>query len=68
VPVPIPEPLFRPLLGRFGLPALPRGAVTHLKFPIVIDDGPFRAATGFSHEHDAQRTIRAFRAASPPPA
>ncbi len=59
--VPIPEPLFRLLLGRFGLPRLPPGALKHVKYPVVIDASLFRAATGFGHEHDADRTAREFR-------
>lgn len=60
-PVPVPEPLFRFMLGRFGLPYLPRGALTHLKFPIVIDGRSFQKATGFTHAHDAFDTLREFR-------
>ena len=48
------------LLGRFGLPQLPRGALAHIKYPVVIDAGAFRTATGFEHELDEETTIRAF--------
>lgn len=61
--VPVPEPLFRLLLGRFGLPRLPPGALAHVKYPVVVDASSFRAATGFSHRHDADETVRAFREA-----
>jgi UDP-glucose 4-epimerase len=63
--VPIPEPLFRLLSGRLGLPKLPPGALNHLKYPVVIDAAAFRAATGFAHVHSAEATIAAFREASP---
>jgi len=58
---PIPEPLFRLLLGRFGLPRLPPGALKHVKYPVVIDASAFRAATGYQHERDADSTAREFR-------
>jgi UDP-glucose 4-epimerase len=48
--VPMPEPLLAALLGRFGFPALPRGALEHIKFPIVVDATAFTSATGFTHE------------------
>jgi len=67
VPVPLPEIVFATMLGRFGLPKLPRGALGHIKYPIVIDSSSFRAATGFSHEYDEVRTLRDFREAFPPP-
>jgi UDP-glucose 4-epimerase len=57
----VPEALFRLLLGRFGLPKLPPGALMHVKYPVVIDDAAFRAATGFRHQHDADDTAHEFR-------
>lgn len=66
-PLPVPEVFYSLSLGRFGLPRLTRGAVAHIKYPIVVDDGRFREATGFRHEHDAERTLGAFRAAFPLP-
>jgi UDP-glucose 4-epimerase len=61
--VPIPEPLFRWVLGRFGLVRLPNGAVDHLKFPVVVDARAFQEATGFRFAHDVDEAIRLFRAA-----
>jgi UDP-glucose 4-epimerase len=63
-PVPVPEILLRGVFGRFGLPQLPPGAVAHLKYPVVIDDSSFRAATSFNHKYDEDQTIAAFRAAT----
>jgi UDP-glucose 4-epimerase len=60
-PIRVPEPLFRLALGRFGLPRLPPGAVEHIKYPVVIDAGAFRQATGFEPEFDEDATMRAFR-------
>ena len=60
---PLPEPIFHLALGRFGLPKLPPGAVMHIKYPIVVDDAPFREATGFTHVHDEDATMAAFREA-----
>jgi UDP-glucose 4-epimerase len=65
--IPLPEPLFRVMSGRFGLPRLPAGALSHLKYPVVIDGSAFRGATDFDHEQSAEATIAAFREASPPP-
>ncbi len=59
-PAPMPEPLLAALLGRFGLPALPRGALEHIKFPIVVDARAFRAATGFAHEVGEVEALRRY--------
>ncbi len=67
-PFPIPEIVFNALLGRFGLPRLPPGALTHIKYPVVIDASAFRAATGFTYEIDEVQAMHEFRAAFPPPA
>ena len=63
-PLPVPEGLFRAMLGRFGLPGLPQGAVEHIKYPIVIDSMRFKKNVGFRYTHDAEATIESFRAAS----
>jgi len=60
-PLPVPESLFNLLMGRFGLPRLSKGALSHIKFPIVIDSKPFRNATGFRFEFDAHDAITAFK-------
>ncbi|MBX7077585.1 MAG: SDR family oxidoreductase [Nannocystaceae bacterium] len=62
-PVPLPEALIRPLLGRFGLPRLPPGALEHVKYPVVIDSSAFRKATGFAPQFDEDATMAAFREA-----
>lgn len=59
--LPIPELLFRAMLGRFGLPQLPRGALEHVKYPVVIDASEFVDATGFKPEFDEDATMRAYR-------
>lgn len=59
--LPIPEPLFERMLGHFGLPLLPRGATGHVKYPLVIEDKPFREATGFKPSYDEIQTMEAFR-------
>ena len=64
--LPLPGPLLRQLLGRFGLPNLAAGALNHIKYPVVIDASSFRAATGFTHRHDELATARAFKLAYPP--
>lgn len=59
--VSMPEPVAIRMLGRFGFPRLPRAAINHLKYPVVIDDAAFRKATGYVHELDAEQAIGAFR-------
>src|SRR5262249_4642376 len=45
--LPVPEPLFRSILGRFGFPQMPQGSVDFLKYSCLVDDRAFRSATGF---------------------
>jgi UDP-glucose 4-epimerase len=66
-PLPLPESAFQWLRGRLGLPRLPPGAVQHVKYPVVIDDGAFRRATGWSHTHDELDCLTNFRRAFPRP-
>jgi UDP-glucose 4-epimerase len=63
--VPLPEILFRNLLGRFGMPRLPPGALEHIKYPVVVDAGAFRRETGFASRFDDVATMSAFAAAFP---
>src|SRR5262249_42130147 len=58
--IPIPEPLLRFAFGRFGLSFLPSGAISHLKYPVVVDPSSFRAATRFEHRCDERETIESF--------
>ena len=58
--LPLPEPLLAMLAGRAGLPRLSRGALAHIKFPIVVDAAPFRAATGFAARFDELTTVQTF--------
>jgi UDP-glucose 4-epimerase len=53
------------LLGRFGLPKLPPGAIAHIKYPVVVDAAAFRAATGFTHTIDEVRAVHEYRDAFP---
>lgn len=62
--LPIPEPIFARALGRFGLPKLPRGALDHIKYPVVVEDEAFRRDAGFIPEYDGPSTMRAFKKAS----
>jgi len=66
LPIHIPEFALTGALGHFGLPQLDRGAIAHLKYPVVVDASAFIAATGFAYAHDAVDTIHTFRDAFPP--
>ena len=59
----VPERLLPLVMGRFGLPRLPPGAIDHLKFPIVIDSTAFRKATGYRYSFDELEVLEAFRQA-----
>jgi UDP-glucose 4-epimerase len=63
--LPLPELMLSMLLGRGGLPRLSRGALAHVKYPIVVDAAPFRAATGFAHRYDELVTAQTFADAFP---
>lgn len=63
--VPVPEPVLVRLLGRFGFPRLPRGALEHIKFPIVVDGTAFKTATGFTHSTDEVEALKRYRRISP---
>jgi UDP-glucose 4-epimerase len=64
-PAYMPEWIFRAMLGRFGLPRLPPGAMAHIKYPVVVDAAPFRAATGFHPERDEAACMREYEDAFP---
>ena len=59
--VPLPEFIFPKVMGKFGFPKLPRGAVSHIKYPVVIDGSAFQKQTGFQYEFDEFQTMAAFR-------
>jgi UDP-glucose 4-epimerase len=63
--VAVPLPVLRQLLGRFGFPRLPAGALTHLMYPVVVDATAFAQATGFSPRSDELLLLARFRAALP---
>jgi UDP-glucose 4-epimerase len=61
---PMLEGMLPRFLGHFGLPRLPRGAIAHLKHPVVVDNSAFVAATGFQHTWDEHATMASFRDAN----
>jgi len=61
---PMLEGMVPRFLGRFGLPKLPRGAIAHLKHPVVVDDSAFVTATGFEYTWDEHSTMASFRDAN----
>lgn len=63
--VPIPESLYRISLGKFGLPEIPAGALSLLKYPLIVDDSAFRSRTGYVQRFDVRQTLERFRLLSP---
>ncbi|TMA89095.1 MAG: NAD-dependent epimerase/dehydratase family protein [Deltaproteobacteria bacterium] len=64
--LPLPEAVLALLVGRAGLPRLSRGALAHIKYPIVVDASLFRRETGFQHRFDELTTVHTFADAVPP--
>ena len=62
----LPEFVLAGMLGHFGLPKLPLGALGHLKYPVVIDARSFAESTGFAHAHNEIEAIRDFRRSKGP--
>ena len=60
----MPEGMLPRALGRFGLPKLPRGAIAHLKHPVVVDNSAFVEATGFEYGYSENQTMSSFRDAN----
>jgi UDP-glucose 4-epimerase len=70
--VPIPEAVFRISARGFGLAELPGGALSLLKYPLLVDDAAFRNRTGFRPCHDEAATLENYRLSldqreAPPP-
>jgi UDP-glucose 4-epimerase len=63
--LPLPETVLALLVGRAGLPRLSRGALAHIKYPIVVDASLFRREAGFAHRFDELTTARTFADAFP---
>jgi UDP-glucose 4-epimerase len=63
--IPLPEFVFVRSLGRFGLPKLPRGALDHIKYSIVLESASFRRATGFDHDVDEVQAMHEYKQAFP---
>ena len=59
--VAIPGPAYARVLGRFGFPYLPADAISHIKFPIVVDGSAFVNATGFEPRFTARQAMEGFR-------
>ncbi len=60
VNVPIPEHLFNITQGHFGLSKLPKGAINHIKYSVVLDNSAFVKATGFQYNYDEIQTIQSY--------
>jgi UDP-glucose 4-epimerase len=66
VALPLPEFVIYAAMGKFGLPKLPKGALEHIKYPVVVDAAAFRKATGFEHVVSEAEAMRQYREAFPP--
>ena len=64
IAVPIPEFLFAPMLKRFVFSKLPPSAINHVKYPVVIQDQPFRSITNYQHQIDEEQLLASFRSYS----
>jgi UDP-glucose 4-epimerase len=62
----LPEVVLAAMLGRRGLPGLPRGALAHVKFPVVSDGSLWRSTSGFEHRFEGRATLEDFARAFPP--
>ncbi len=60
-PIPMLQPIFNVVQGRYGFSSLSERATPHLKYPIVLDDTAFREATGFEHAYSETQTLDGFR-------
>jgi nucleoside-diphosphate-sugar epimerase len=60
IALPLPESVLALLLGRGGLPRLSRAALSHIKYPLVVDASLFRKETGFNHRFDELVTVQTF--------
>ncbi len=60
IALPLPERVLALLLGRGGLPRLSRAALSHIKYPLVVDASLFRKETGFHHRFDELVTVQTF--------
>ena len=58
--VPIPEQLFNLMQGKFGLSKLPKGAINHIKYSVVLGNEAFVKATGFQHNYDEIQTMQSY--------
>ena len=54
---PIPETLLPFCLGKMGISRLPRASLSHLKYPIAINDELFRSSTDFKHQYDVEQVM-----------
>ena len=61
---PLPEPLYTLITKRLALSSLPYSAINHIKYPVVVQDQPFRALTGYTPNIDQQSLLASFKSYS----
>lgn len=61
VPVPLPEPIYTLAVKRLKLTPLPLSALSHIKYPVVVEDQPFRSLTGYQPHINQSQLLEAFR-------
>ena len=64
VPFPLPEPLYTMITKRLSLTSLPYSARDHIKYPVVIQDQPFRSLTGYEPDIDQMNLLASFKSYS----
>ena len=64
IPVPLPEPLYALLAQRLSLTPLPTSALSHIKYPVVVRDQPFRSLTGYRHHIEQEELLQSFKSYS----
>ncbi len=62
---PMPERVLAAMMGKFGMPQLPRRALDHIKYPVVVDSTRFRDVTGFRPRFDEKQTVQSYARAFP---
>ena len=64
VHIPLPEALYTMITRSLSLTSLPLSAIKHIKYPVVIQDQPFRERTGYLPSISQEALLASFRSYS----